>query len=1231
MILASVSLFAQQANHIVISEVFYLGSIGGEFVELYNPTGIDISLTGFTLRSGTGVAGSNTGDWTVDLAGKTIKAYGFFLIGGSLITTPTPDALMAVGKELKNSGIRGGVRLNNTTAGTVVDAVAWDATAAGFIEATANTLAGVTSSSPKSLERKALSSSTQPSMLSADATSGNGYDSNDNSVDFVLRDTPQPQNTSSPIEQPSTGPDVIPPSILSIKTPSATQIIITFNEAVDLVTSSLSTNYTLDNSATVNSAVRDIANLSKVTLTTSTMTNGVYTLTVQNVKDTSNNAITTPLSVKFCYGSVNISAARALGVGASVRVRGTITVGNELAGPPAYLQDATGAIAVFNYNFMAIVKVGDIWEIGGTLKDYNGLMEMDPITDTMKVSSGNPLPDSKLIKSTDLAESLESQLVRINKVKFALPGSFSTLVDSAYAAGDAFGPLNVVIAKGSNIAGSPIPGDSVNLVGVVNERNGVYRLLPRMLADVNVIDAPPSQTWLDINIARSKDTLTVVKVRGVVTYAQTSKTAAKTVFIQDYSGGISIYDPKTDTLKRGDSVEVKGTLYLYSGLTELKNVDSLKLFARGLPLPAPKNITIQQASEAYESQLVRVSDVRFVETGTFAIGTTTGKTFNVTDGITPLNVRIPAGSPLAERLIPSGLLDIVGVMGQYGTAYQLIPRDSADLAVYPGPQISSAPAVTAVTDNSFTVDWTTYFSGTSAVYYGSTKALGDSVVVSTLGTSHSISIPGLKSGRIYYYQVFSANDLGTAASFIASQVTTSSASSGVVNVYFNYSTDLSYGIKPLANGNTDLLSKLLERISNAKKTVDMAVYSFDDFGGGPPWVSNRIADSLIAAYGRNVKVRVVFDSKSLTSPLQRMIAAGISVMQRPNPGATGGIMHNKIFIFDGRDTTDATDDWVVTGSWNVTNDGTLKDAQNAVFIQDQSLARIYTVEFEEMFGSSTETKNAALSRFGPAKQDNTPHVTYIGGKKVEIFFSPSDGTAYNIIRALGTADKDIFFSVMSFTRSDMAQTLITKKVNAVNVRGMINDQSGSVLATLQAAGVDAFVANHDVVKGILHHKYAIVDPFNDDSDPLVITGSHNWSNAADQDNDENTLIIHSGPIARQYSQEFINRYKEAGGKAVVTGVQNVLSVRAESFNVSQNYPNPFNPATTIAFSLPATRFVTLKIFDVLGKEVATLIENKMAAGNYAVRWDAATMASGMYIYQLKAGEYTATKKLMLLR
>ena len=87
----------------------------------------------------------------------------------------------------------------------------------------------------------------------------------------------------------------------------------------------------------------------------------------------------------------------------------------------------------------------------------------------------------------------------------------------------------------------------------------------------------------------------------------------------------------------------------------------------------------------------------------------------------------------------------------------------------------------------------------------------------------------------------------------------------------------------------------------------------------------------------------------------------------------------------------------------------------------------------------------------------------------------------------------------------------------------------------------------------------------------------------------------------------------------------------EVFRLDQNYPNPFNPSTTIRFDLPIDSRITLKIYDTLGIEVTTLIDDEMKAGNHSVVFDARNLSSGMYFYRIQANGYTKTRKLILQR
>jgi len=86
-----------------------------------------------------------------------------------------------------------------------------------------------------------------------------------------------------------------------------------------------------------------------------------------------------------------------------------------------------------------------------------------------------------------------------------------------------------------------------------------------------------------------------------------------------------------------------------------------------------------------------------------------------------------------------------------------------------------------------------------------------------------------------------------------------------------------------------------------------------------------------------------------------------------------------------------------------------------------------------------------------------------------------------------------------------------------------------------------------------------------------------------------------------------------------------------TYSLRQNYPNPFNPSTTIGFSLPMSGNVTLKVYNMLGQEVATLVNGELEAGVYSVVWTPKELASGIYMYRLQVSDFAATKKLMLAK
>ena len=100
----------------------------------------------------------------------------------------------------------------------------------------------------------------------------------------------------------------------------------------------------------------------------------------------------------------------------------------------------------------------------------------------------------------------------------------------------------------------------------------------------------------------------------------------------------------------------------------------------------------------------------------------------------------------------------------------------------------------------------------------------------------------------------------------------------------------------------------------------------------------------------------------------------------------------------------------------------------------------------------------------------------------------------------------------------------------------------------------------------------------------------------------------------------------------VTSVKEAVNENSpKEFSLFQNYPNPFNPSTTISFSLPRSGFTTLKIYDLMGRDVETIVSEELSAGTYTRQWNASKISSGIYFYRLQSGSFITTKKLLLLK
>ncbi len=147
----------------------------------------------------------------------------------------------------------------------------------------------------------------------------------------------------------------------------------------------------------------------------------------------------------------------------------------------------------------------------------------------------------------------------------------------------------------------------------------------------------------------------------------------------------------------------------------------------------------------------------------------------------------------------------------------------------------------------------------------------------------------------------------------------------------------------------------------------------------------------------------------------------------------------------------------------------------------------------------------------------------------------------------------------------------------------------------------------------------------------VPTSAAPWSNPIDSAHMTFTYII-SVPGTYSYRCNYHYLYGMLGAINVgVTSIKPVSNEVPDKFNLYQNYPNPFNPTTTINFDISKNAVVKLTIFDITGRDVATLVKQELQPGRYSVEWNAANFSSGLYFYKLEVPGYSITKKLMIIK
>ena len=281
---------------------------------------------------------------------------------------------------------------------------------------------------------------------------------------------------------------------------------------------------------------------------------------------------------------------------------------------------------------------------------------------------------------------------------------------------------------------------------------------------------------------------------------------------------------------------------------------------------------------------------------------------------------------------------------------------------------------------------------------------------------------------------------------------------------------------------------LVAAIDGARLSVDVAIYSLS---------LDSVTYALIRAHDRGVLVRVVMESDNRDrSDPQRLVDAGIPVLGDRREG----LMHDKFVVIDNAEV------WM--GSMNFTDSGAYEDNNNLLRIRSVKMAENYTTEFNEMFVDD---------KFGPDDVPATPNprVT-IDGTPIDVYFSPDDNVAANLLDLIYNAEESIYFMAYSFTSDPLAEAIRARAEEGVTVQGVMDlEQIASNIGTefdpFRQAGLDV---RRDGIPGLMHHKVIILDG------QIVITGSYNFTNSAETRNDENLIVLYDPFIAAQFVAEF---------------------------------------------------------------------------------------------------------------
>lgn len=599
-------------------------------------------------------------------------------------------------------------------------------------------------------------------------------------------------------------------------------------------------------------------------------------------------------------------------------------------------------------------------------------------------------------------------------------------------------------------------------------------------------------------------------------------------YLQDENAGISAYSTDLSLTQAGDSVIITGVLSRYRGELQLSPVLSYEVVAE---VDEVKSLSIENLDDisipGFESRKVNIACAG-IKSCESELSAGWYEVFDQWGNIARL--WIAENHPAQGFLLFNRPLVVEGIWTKFEDQYQLMCQQITDASE--GSCHFIPPPSLSFENNLPVLSWSNVPEATTDVWIGEESYDYDISFGQWSGSA--VAKPDfLEPGILYQARLTQQDSSGMLFHSVPVYFSTPALTAPPIEILFNRSINATYsdGSTALAVGSSAIENDLIARIDNVTHTLEVAMYNTG---------RASIVQALTRAVQRGVLVRYIADDETSNTALQGQLPFPLLLR------SGDGIMHNKFIIADDHDPERA---WVWTGSTNLSTNQLSTDPNHAYIIHDQALALNYLREFNEMWGQG--------ARYGDFKTNNTSHLFQVGDALIESYFSPSDETNCHLIEAIQSADHQILIGLLLLTRNDLVDEIIQLHQEGIDVRVILEDEetSLSALAQLRQAGVR--VVTHDP-SPIFHHKYAIIDEGYPESDPLVITGSHNWTWSADNINDENTLIIHDQRVTNIFRQEFEARWGELNPTSIHTDLINGMKVYPNPASSFLHIENPFS-------------------------------------------------------------------------